>query len=153
MLERRKFLNLLVSALVLAAASPVVAKDGGGDGGGHGGGHDGGGHDGQGHDGGDDNGGDHGKGKGKNGRDDDGVDQDEALREVRDGRIIALKTALKIVDARMSDANMSGKVIDVRLTRSMGRSQYRFKVRGDNGAISTIRLDAKTGSFVGRPGF
>ena len=150
MLKRRIFLRhlafwALASAIQAAATPQAYAEDG------HDGGHDGhenDGHDDDGHDddGGDDGGDDDGGDKDKNNP--NGLDQNEALRELKNGRIIPLKTALKIVDSRVS-----GKVIDVKLTRTLGRSQYRIKIRRDDGVITTIRLDAKTGNFVGVLGF
>jgi len=153
MMNRRIFLKFM-AGLPLAAAvhsmatTPVWAKDGGHDSDGHeSDGHENDGRDNDGHDddgrdddGGNDDGGKSGKRK--------GLDQDDALRELKNGKIIPLKTALKIVDAKVG-----GKVIDIALTKTLGRSQYRIKIRRDNGTISTIRLDARTGSFVGMLGF
>lgn len=136
MSPRRVFLRYLISALVAALLVPAAVADADAKDGGHDGGHGGHGHD-------DDGGDDHGRGN--NGKT---LSQDEALREVESGKIIPLQRALKIAGDRMS-----GKVIDISLTRSFGRSQYRIKVRGTDGAISTIRIDARTGSFVGMFGF
>jgi uncharacterized membrane protein YkoI len=159
MLQRRTVLKFLV--LVSLAGLPVGSRPAQADDGGHDDGHSGDGHD-DGHDnshddghddghshddkGGDD-GGDNG-GDGGKGHNPKGLNQDEALHELQKGRIIPLEKALRIVDGRMP-----GKVIDVSLTRQFGRPQYRIKVRRTNGAISTIRLDARTGGFVGIFGF
>ena len=134
MLKKRALLKLLGGVtLAPVFCTPIVqafAKNGGGH---------------EGHDGHDDDNEGNDDDKGKN---PDGLDQDEALRELKRGRIIPLKTALKIIDDRVS-----GKVIDIKLTRTLGRSQYRIKIRRDDGVITTIRLDAKTGNFVGVLGF
>ncbi len=158
MLQRRLFL-MAGLGLVLGSTlhSTAWAKDGGHNGDGHDGdGHDG--HDGDG--GGDDGGGDDGGGDDDGGKNDDGgtvsdktsktsgLNQDDALRELRKGSIISLKKALTITDSKLK-----GKVIDIRLTRTFGRPLYRIKVRQSDGVISTIRLDAKTGAFVGILGF
>ena len=158
MWERRIFLKLMagvaLATVIHAAPDAAWADDGGHDGGYDGDGHESDGHDGHndnGHNddgGGDDGGGDNNGKDGKKGKNPDGLDQDEVLRELNSGKIIPLKTALKIVDARVS-----GKVIDVKLTRALGRRLYRFKVRRNDGAITTIRLDARTGSLVGVFGF
>lgn len=163
MLNRRIFLKFL-TGLPLAVAvhsmttTPAWAEDGGHDSDGHDSdGHDSDGHDNDGrdNDGRDDDGRDDDGGNDDGGKDDGGksgkrkgLDQDDALRELKKGKIIPLKTALKIVDAKVG-----GKVIDIALTKTLGRSQYRIKIRRDNGSISTIRLDARTGSFVGMLGF
>jgi uncharacterized membrane protein YkoI len=128
-LARRTLLKNLAGALLTcvlcsATLAPAYAKDGG-----HEGGHD---------DGHDDDGG---------GRSSD-RDQDDALWLLRKGRIIPLKTALKIADSKAS-----GKVIDIKLTKGLGGAQYRIKVRRENGEIVTIRLDAQTGAFIGFLGF
>jgi uncharacterized membrane protein YkoI len=152
MLQRRTVLKFLVLASL--AGLPVGSRlaradDDGHTSDGHDDGHtsdghdDGHSHDDKGGDDGGDNGGDGGKGHNPK-----GLNQDEALHELQKGRIIPLEKALRIVDGRMP-----GKVIDVSLTRQFGRPQYRIKVRRANGAISTIRLDARTGGFVGIFGF
>jgi uncharacterized membrane protein YkoI len=153
MWERRIFLKLMAS-VALATVIHTAPDAAWADDGGHDGGHDSDGHEGDGHDGhnddghNDDGGGDDNGKDGTKGKNADGLDQDEVLRELNGGKIIPLKTALKIVDARVS-----GKVIDVKLTRALGRRLYRIKVRRNDGAITTIRLDARTGSLVGAFGF
>jgi uncharacterized membrane protein YkoI len=133
MLERREFLKRMLSATVACTAlSAMTERAWAKDGDGHGEGHDDGGHD----DGGESRGGSR------------PLDQDEVLLERRKGRIIPLRRALGIVDA-----TVPGKVIDVKLTAGFKGSLYRIKVRRDNGEITTIRLDAKTGKFVGPLGF
>jgi hypothetical protein len=132
--DRRGFLQMLAGfAVVIALPRTAGAKDGEG---GDDGGHDDGGHD-----------------DGRDGRDrgehrDDDLSQDDALKAVQSGRLISLKRALGIVNSKLN-----GKVIDVKLSTAGGRPQYRMKVRQTNGAITTIRLDARTGRFVGLLGF
>ncbi|MDB5525101.1 MAG: hypothetical protein JWM58_2864 [Rhizobium sp.] len=123
--NRRQALGILTGSLLAAISLPAWAKDGGE-------GHDDGGHD--------DDGGRASRGK-------DDYSQDEALNEVRTGRIIPLKAALRIVDEKVG-----GKVIDVNLIRRQ-RPQYRVKVRRESGNIIIIRLDARTGRFIGFLGF
>lgn len=152
MIERRSFIVLVaLTTLLLPAPGPLRpahADDGGHDDGGHDdGGHDDGGHDDGGHNN-DDGGGDNNNDNGANTSNHPGTDQDQALRAVRNGSIISLKKALGIVDTRFR-----GKVIDVKLVSILGRAQYRIKMRHSDGVISTIRLDAKTGAFVGILGF
>lgn len=147
-MTRRDFLLLSVG-LALVAHEPSFARNGSDDSGSddHGG-HGRGGDDG----GGDDNGGDDNSGSGSSsdnggsGRESSGrsLSQDEVLEAVRSGKIISLKQALEIVSNKVE-----GRVIDIGLTSRMGRSQYRVKVRRDDGAITTLRLDARTGRFVG----
>jgi uncharacterized membrane protein YkoI len=143
MLRRRDFLVLLLAPALLVAvetltAGDALAKDGDG--------HDSDGHDSDGHDdnGHDDDGHDDDGGTGKNAS----GDQDEALAQRLSGRIMPLKQALKLVDARVP-----GKVIDVKLSNGTGRTYYRVKVRRQDGVISTIRLDAKSGRIINRLGF
>lgn len=81
-------------------------------------------------------------------RDGDGLDQDAVLLERRKGQVISLQKALGI-----ANSEVPGKVIDVKLTKGLAGSQYRIKIRRSNGDITTIKLDAKTGSFVGILGF
>lgn len=148
-LTRRMFLALLTGAALSLPSGPAWTKDGGGDGHG-GGGDDGGGGDNSGHggdDGHDDDGGDGRDGDhSKNGEDQ--WSQDKALRERELGRVIPLRTALRIVEARVR-----GRVIDVELLARAGRPQYRVKVRRVDGVIQTVRLDARTGRFIGFLGF
>jgi len=148
MIERRSFIALVALTTLLLPAPgllrPAHADDGGG--------HDDGGHD----DGGHDDGGHNNNGGGDNNNNDNGAntsnhpgaDQDQALRAVRNGTIISLKKALGIVDTRFR-----GKVIDVKVVATLGGPQYRIKMRHSDGAISTIRLNARTGAFVGILGF
>jgi uncharacterized membrane protein YkoI len=145
MLERRKLLRHMAAALAAgvlwqSGQLPASAKDGGG-GDGHDGGHD--------DHGGDDHGGDD---HGEDGGDDNGgsrlLNQDEVLREREKGRIITLRKALGIVDG-----SVKGKVIDVKMTKGFKGAMYRITVRRNNGRITTIRLDARTGAVVGPLGF
>ena len=159
-------------------ASAKDGSDGDHDDGGHddGGGNDDGGNDDGGHDdgdnsggddsgpgGGDDSGGDNSGGDSNGGgRDDSGSShgrdkgrkhedvwsQDKALRERQLGRVIPLRKALDIVEARVR-----GRVIDVDLVARAGRPQYRVKVRRTDGVIQTVRLDARTGRVLGFLGF
>ncbi|MDQ0319825.1 putative membrane protein YkoI [Pararhizobium capsulatum DSM 1112] len=156
-MTRRDFL-FLFACLALAAPRPVSARNGSDDSGsdnsgsgsddhsGHGRGGDG--------NGGDDHGGDDDSGGGDDksgsGRESSGrsLSQDEVLDAVRSGRIISLKRALEIVSDKVG-----GRVIDIGLTSRMGRAQYRVTVRRADGAVKTVRLDARTGHFVGFLGF
>ena len=136
---RRMFLALLLGAVLSAPSGIGAAKDGGDDGGGDNSGHGGGddhGDDNSGHGSDDD---DHGKK-----RDDDEWSQDRVLRERELGRVIPLKTALRIIAARIR-----GRVIDVDLLSRGGKPQYRVKIRRIDGVIQIVRLDARTGQIIG----
>ena len=173
MLGRRFFLKLTAGVVLIAAIqaplAPARAENGGREGDGRDGdGRDGEGHDGDGRDGDHEGDGREGDGHDDNGHEDDGreddgndngkgggkgkrqrsLNQDEALRELKRGKIIPLKTALTI-----AGSEVPGKVIDVKLIKGAGGALYRIKIRRYNGAITTIRLDAKTGGFVGMLGF
>lgn len=153
---RRMLLVLLAGAIASARSESVWARDGE-DGGSDDGGHDDGGGDNSGSGGDDDGGGDegghdeggddHGGDKGKK-REDDEWSQDQALRERELGRVIPLKTALRLVAEKVR-----GRVIDVDLLARGGRPQYRVKVRRTDGVIQTVRLDARTGRIIGLLGF
>jgi len=134
MLARRAFFLFLAVSLaapLTLQSTPVLAKDG--DGGGSG--HDGGGDD----DGGDDDGGDD-----SSARAHAYLSQDEALKARKAGKIIALSEALKSLQGKAR-----GTVIDVKLSRGMGGFYYRLKIRNADGAINTIRIDARTGRVLG----
>ena len=127
--------------------------DGGNDDGGDNDGDDSGGSD----DGGNDNGDADDSGSDDSGSDDGGRSkkrddvewsQDRVLKERELGRVIPLKTALRIVNARIH-----GRVIDVDLMVRSGKPQYRVKVRRTDGVIRTVRLDARTGKVIGILGF
>jgi hypothetical protein len=157
-LIRNRMLCLFLAMMVAVAhgsfATHAQAKDGGDSGGGSSSGS------GSGHGGGDDGGGDDHSGRGRGGDDhDDGDDDDDddrgrgrgddddsdyARKAVNDGRILPLKSVLKKIDARRY-----GKVIDVRVRRSFLRDVYQIKVRDKEGAIRTIRVDAKRGTVLG----
>lgn len=74
--------------------------------------------------------------------------QDRVLKERQLGRVIPLKTALRIVDGKVR-----GRVIDVDLMVRSGKPQYRVKVRRTDGVIRTVRLDARSGKVIGSLGF
>jgi uncharacterized membrane protein YkoI len=74
--------------------------------------------------------------------------QDRVLKERQLGRLIPLKTALRIVDGKVR-----GRVIDVDLMVRSGKPQYRVKVRRTDGVIRTVRLDARSGKVIGLLGF
>lgn len=149
---RRTYFAILISAVLamtLAASPPAVqAKDGGSDGGGSGGGDSS--HSGRG--GGDDNGGDDHGGRGKDdngtgtagGSASSGSDYDRARDAVRNGQIMPLKSMLKKIDA-----DQYGRIIDIRLSRSLSRDIYQLKLRDDNGVIRTLRVDARSGVLIG----
>jgi len=143
---------LLIAALSLPAF-PVLADDGESDGEGEG--ESDGDSDGEGSDG--DSGGESGSGhggehgSGNSGRDhemdnddDETLDQSDAARAVDQGEAISLKAALN----RVEDA-YGGAVIDVKLRSTGRRLEYSFKIRTDRGRVRTIRMDAKSGRFLG----
>lgn len=74
--------------------------------------------------------------------------QDRVLKERQLGRVIPLRTALRIVNTKIV-----GRVIDVDLMVSSGKPQYRVKIRRADGAIRTVRLDARTGKVNRLLGF
>lgn len=130
-IDRRAVLGLLAGSLVAAViGTPSSAKDGGE-------GPDGGGHD---EDGRDDDG-----NRGPAGNDD--YSQDDALDDVRAGRIITLRAAMRIVDEKVG-----GKVIEIRLMHRL-RPQYRVKLRRENGRIVIVRIDARSGRPLGKLDF
>ena len=178
LVKRRTLLALLAGVVLSAPPSLLLARSGDGKGGHDAGDNDNGGdndNDGGNDDGGNDDGGDNdgddsgGSDDGGNdngdaddsGSDDGGDDggrskkrddvewsQDRVLKERELGRVIPLKTALRIVNARIH-----GRVIDVDLMVRSGKPQYRVKVRRTDGVIRTVRLDARTGKVIGILGF
>lgn len=171
--KRRSLLSLLLLTCWLAAAGNLAvrdasAKDGGsnsgsGSSGGSGSGSSGSGSSGSnsgssgsgsdtsGHGGGDDHGGGHGGDDGDDGDDDGGSgnhgrgsDYDRARDAVRDGKVLPLKAILKNIDMRRY-----GRVIDVRLQRSMVSDTYQLKVRDGAGTIRTLRINARDGTLLG----
>ena len=150
---RRTYIAFLMSAVLAIAFADlphaVQAKDGGGD---SGGGSSGGDSSHSGRGGGDDDGGDDHGGRGK---DDNGVgtasgsassgsDYDSARDAVRNGQIMPLKSMLKKIDS-----DRYGRIIDIRLSRSLSRDIYQLKLRDDNGVIRTLRVDARSGVLIG----
>lgn len=116
------------------------------DGGDHGGGHDGG-DDGGGNDGGDDGGDDSGSSSGSDhdsGFDRGSLDQSDAARAVQSGEAMPFKDALQRVEE-----SYGGAVIGVTLRSTGRRLEYRFKIITDRGAVRSIRMDAKSGRFLG----
>ena len=77
-------------------------------------------------------------------RDDAVWSQETVLKERQLGRVIPLKTALRIVNT-----TVHGRVIDVDVTVRRGQPQYQVKVRRTDGVIGTVRLDARTGKVIG----
>jgi len=73
-----------------------------------------------------------------------GFDQIDALNAVRADEIYSLKQLLPRVTDRYK-----GKVIDVALWPEEDRLVYSFKLRTDRGSVRTIRMDARTGRFLG----
>jgi len=140
-----------LGSAIVAPVAPAFAKDGdgGGDGSGSSGsGNDGGGDDGDNHGGDDDGGDDDGK-DGAGSHDASGGsygpnDSDRARDAVRSGQIMPLKTMLRKIDA-----TRYGRIIDIRLSRSQSRDVYQLKLRDNNGAIRTLRVDARSGSLLG----
>ncbi|WP_430254578.1 PepSY domain-containing protein [Neorhizobium sp. DAR64872/K0K18] len=140
-----------LGSAIVASVAPAFAKDGdgGGDGSGSSGsGNDGGGDDGDNHGGDDDGGDDDGKdGAGSHDASGGGYgpnDSDRARDAVRSGQIMPLKTMLRKIDA-----TRYGRIIDIRLSRSQSRDVYQLKLRDNNGAIRTLRVDARSGSLLG----
>ncbi|WP_193174280.1 PepSY domain-containing protein [Oricola nitratireducens] len=147
----------------LMPAGNAFADDGEGesDGGGESGGHDSGGSDSGGESSGGDHGGDHGGGD--DGGDDGGsdsepssgtdhdsdfnrgsLDQSDAARAVQSGEAMPLKVALQRVEE-----SYGGSVIGVTLRSTGRRLEYRFKIITDRGSVRSIRMDAKSGRFLG----
>ncbi|GAB4357874.1 MAG: hypothetical protein Kow0026_18460 [Oricola sp.] len=91
-----------------------------------------------------------GSGSGSDGRGDSTgfgsglLDQSAAERAVRLGEAISLKAALRRVEEAYG-----GAVIDVNLRSTGKRLEYRFKIRTERGAVRTIRMDARSGRFLG----
>jgi len=77
-----------------------------------------------------------------------GLNQADALNAVRADEIFSLKELLPRVTDRYS-----GKVIDVALWPEDDRLVYSFKLRTENGTIRTIRIDARTGRYLGLGAF
>lgn len=141
--------RIMLFAMFLPVAR-AAADDGESDGEGEGGGHDGGDGD---HGGGDhDNGGDDGSNGGADNDHDNGdddfergtLDQFDAERAVSRGDAISLKSALRQVED-----SYGGAVIDVKLRSTGRRLEYSFKIRTDRGTVRTVRMDAKSGRFLG----
>jgi len=77
-----------------------------------------------------------------------GLSQADALNAVRADEIFSLKQLLPRVTDRYR-----GKVIDVALWPEDDRLVYSFKLRTENGTVRTIRMDARTGRFLGLSAF
>jgi Peptidase propeptide and YPEB domain len=168
LMDRRRFLALMLAVLATGAATPALAKDGGGSGGGGsgGGGSGGGGSGGSGSGGGDDD--NSGSGGGGGGGDDDDDDEDDdnsgsgnsgrgrggsreadrARKLVRSGKAMPLKAAMERVQKYQD-----GRIIDAKLKKSSGRLVYEFKVLLTSGNVRKVRMDAVTGRFSGFLGF
>lgn len=89
-------------------------------------------------------GGDDGDSRGSNGFRRGALDQSDALRAVQNGMAMPFRTALKKVASEYG-----GSVIDVTLQSTGRRLEYRFKLRTDRGTVRTVRMDARTGRFLG----
>lgn len=128
--------------VLLAAATPSLAKDG--DGGGDGGGGSSGGNDsGGGGDADDDNGGSsqgHGDDDGSDDDDDDGI---EARSSVSSGAILPLASILAGIEGRY-DARM----IDAELRQRRGRIEYDLELLTRDGRLLDMRVDAKTARIL-----
>lgn len=150
-LQRSADTAFLLLFAVLVPAVPASADDGESDGEGEsdGGDHDGGNGD---HGGDHDNGGDDGSsGEADNDHDNGNddfergtLDQFDAERAVSLGEAISLKSALRQVED-----SYGGAVIDVKLRSTGRRLEYSFKIRTDRGTVRTVRMDAKSGRFLG----
>ncbi len=158
-INRRAFLRLLASAgLGVLIPSFALAKDGdsegssgsgSGDSGGHGG-DDGGGDDGGGDDG--DSGGvdDSGSGSGSSGSGSGSRkgDQDKVKDAVQKGDAIPLSKALALLKPQHG-----GRVIEILYASKGSRMDYRFKILDDNGKVTSVTMDARTGRLRGLFGF
>jgi hypothetical protein len=146
MVERRKFITLLLAGTLLAAVPQAAhadegsGSDGGDDdhsGSGGGGGDDGnsgpggGGDDNSGPGGGDDD------NSGPGGGDDDEKDRQAASKAVREGRAAPLRELLRIVKE-----NYPGEVVDVKLHRAGRTMTYRVRVLDRHGRLLTLSVDA-----------
>lgn len=171
LIHRRMFLSLAGgAALLLAAPGFAMADDGSDSGGGgsessgdSGGSDDSGGGDDSGSDGSDDNGGDNSGGDDSSddsGEDDSNSgsgsassgsgkrDQDRAKDAVRNGDAIPLAKALELLKKKYD-----GRVIEVLYFAKGARIDYRFKIVGDSGKITSVTMDARSGRIRGFFGF
>lgn len=146
MIDRRKFLVVLLG--LLATPGLALAKDGDSGGGGNSGsGGGGGGNSGPGGGGnsGPGGGGNSGPGGGNDNDDNDDDDdrdddQDDARRARERGEADSLRKILG-----MAKKKYGGRVVDVRLRRQSGKLFYDIKMVGKDGALRRLKLDAKTG--------
>src|SRR6185295_13251974 len=138
MVERRKFITLLLAGTLLAVVPQAAHADegSGSDGGdddhsGSGGG--GGGDDNHGPGGGDDD----NSGPGGGGAEDDEKDRQAASKAVREGKAAPLRELLRIVEEKYP-----GDVVDVKLKRTGRNMTYRVRVLDRHGRILTLSVDA-----------
>ena len=136
MVERRKFITLLLAGTLLAAVPQAAhADEGSGSDGGdddHSGSGGGGGDDGNsGSGGGDDD------NSGPGGGDDDEKDRQAASKAVREGRAAPLRELLRIVKEKYP-----GDVVDVKLRRAGRTMTYRVRVLDRHGRLLTLSVDA-----------
>ena len=139
MVQRRKFITLLLAGTLLAAVPQAAhadegsGSDGGDDdhsGSGGGGGDDG--NSGSGGGGDDDN-----SGPGGGDAEDDEKDRQAASKAVREGRAAPLRELLRIVKEKYP-----GDVVDVKLRRAGRTMTYRVRVLDRHGRLLTLSVDA-----------
>jgi hypothetical protein len=152
MIERRKFITLLLAGTLLAAVPQAAHADEGsgsdGDadhsGSGGGGGDDG--NSGPGGGGGDDGdnsgpggggGDDDNSGPGGGDAEDDEKDRQAASKAVREGRAVPLRELLRMVKEKYP-----GDVVDVKLRRAGRTMTYRVRVLDRHGRLLTLSVDA-----------
>lgn len=75
-------------------------------------------------------------------------DQDNAREAVTSGKAMPLYDALRRLGTRYP-----GRVINIDLQSEGRRLVYRFKVKGEDGNVRKVLMDAKTGKFRGIFGF
>ena len=140
-LQRRKFVVLLVAAILTSSLSNKGLADGGGSNSGSGGGNSG---SGSGNSGGGDDGGDD-DGDDNHGDDDDDPaesdedDQDRARNAVKKGKAVPLSALLKHLKE-----NYPGKLINVSLVKTKGNYYYKVKLLNQSGHLVNLRFDAKS---------
>jgi uncharacterized membrane protein YkoI len=166
-INRRKMLSLLAGASLalcwpsMANADDDESDDDGGDSSGSGSGGSGSGSDGSDDsedsddddDSGDDDSGDYNSGSGSSGSGSGTSgsskrDQDRAKAAVLNGDAIPLSKALALLKKKYD-----GRVIEILYASKGNRIDYRFKILNENGKVSSVTMDARTGRVRGFLGF
>ena len=127
MIERRKFITLLLAGTLLAAVPQAAHAD---EGSGSDGDAD---HSGSGGGGGDDD----NSGPGGGDAEDDEKDRQAASKAVREGRAVPLRELLRMVKEKYP-----GDVVDVKLRRAGRTMTYRVRVLDRHGRLLTLSVDA-----------